>query len=91
MVFSFEDSVSAIMESVAVMLADELEDQGNASRIANPLMGILLDFFLSRSFFPFDPLTLEENDNSHVNVSNIYPLSFLVPSYLRTLHRRSEC
>ena len=70
-VFSFEDSVSAIMESVAVMLADELEDQGKAVllpsllRIANPSMGILLEFSFSDPccFFPIDTLTLEENDN----------------------------
>ena len=60
------DPVSAIMESVAVMAVDELEDQGRLTslvfrcsapsffHIASPSLGILLDSFPDPSCFLSD-------------------------------------
>jgi hypothetical protein len=90
------DSVSAIMESVAVLLTDELKDQDTNSivaplhpffHIANPRMGISLNssdsfYFCSDRFFHF------ESEQLCQCVQLIYlhsSRSFLVPSYAHSL------
>jgi hypothetical protein len=77
-------SVSAIMESVAVVLADELKDQGTFS---NSFVALLYPSSISPTpgweyhstsspilfvSFSIDSSTLRENDNNYASVSNSF-------------------
>ena len=85
------DSVSGIMENVAVMAADELKDQGTVILIPSflrslqPLMGVDSSFSYPYSFLSDRSFESErERQQLCQRVQFIYlrsPLSFLVPSY----------